>query len=246
MYIYYAGTENKSKIRLLQEYGINDFLVSYYHVRKNKDLSLYAPMHSFLDSGGFTARKSGVDIDIYQYGQFIKANPFFKNYANLDVSNIETTLKNQAILEGMGLNPIPVFHMDEWQKKRWEILDEYIKKHDYIAIGGVAEGKFTRELLYSFLDFVFYRTRDKIRVHGFGMTAIDLLKRYPFYSVDSTSWLAGGRYNFVMTLKGTDLKSSHEFRGLSNMEKDRRNIMATIKMTKFITALWEKRGIKWD
>ena len=77
------------------------------------------------------------------------------------------------------------------------------------------------------------------------MTAIDLLKRYPFYSVDSTSWLAGGRYNFVMTLKGTDLKSSHEFRGLSNAEKDKRNIMATVKMTKFITELWAKRGIVW-
>ena len=29
----------------------------------------------------------------------------------------------------------------------------------------------------------------KIRVHGFGMTAVALIFRYPWYSVDSTSWI---------------------------------------------------------
>jgi hypothetical protein len=32
-----------------------------------------------------------------------------------------------------------------------------------------------------------------IKVHGFGMTTFELMARYPWYSVDSSSWLMGGR-----------------------------------------------------
>jgi hypothetical protein len=32
----------------------------------------------------------------------------------------------------------------------------------------------------------------KVKVHGFGLTNIQLLFRYPWYSVDSTSWLQNG------------------------------------------------------
>jgi hypothetical protein len=29
----------------------------------------------------------------------------------------------------------------------------------------------------------------KVKVHGFGMTTFDLIQRYPWFSVDSTSWV---------------------------------------------------------
>ena len=51
------------------------------------------------------------------------------------------------------------------------------------------------------LDFVFHyvvKNNLKTKFHGWGMTNPEFMKRYPFYSVDSTGWLAGGQFNTLM------------------------------------------------
>ena len=37
-------------------------------------------------------------------------------------------------------------------------------------------------------------SKEKCKVHGLGFTQTKLLKDYPFYSVDSTTWSAGHRF----------------------------------------------------
>jgi len=159
----------------------------------------------FLDSGAFSAMTQGVSIDIQEYIQFIQDNKeCIDVYANLDViGNPGATWKNQLIMEKAGLTPLPCFHYGEDVK--W--LKLYISKgYEYIALGGMVK---TPNLI-SWLDDLWsrYLTDDEgvpiVKIHGFGLTGLTLLLRYPWYSVDSTSWVVTGRLGsiYVPRLKG--------------------------------------------
>lgn len=101
------------------------------------------------------------------------------------------------------------------------------------------------------LGDIFRLTRDKVKVHGFAMTKLDLVRHYPFYSVDSTSPLASMMYGTVMV---EGLKQQAKKRMLK--EKDYRvfrkpldntidGINKILKTEKELTDLWAKKGIVW-
>lgn len=151
----------------------------------------------FLDSGAFSAYMKKVEINIDDYIKFIKENrEYIDVYANLDViRDPEGTLKNQKYMESKGLNPIPTYHL----MSDFKYLEYYANNYDYIAIGGLAIAE-NRTVLVSQLDEVFRNyicNKDgfpKIKTHGFGVTSHELLLRYPWYSVDSTSWNVCARF----------------------------------------------------
>lgn len=158
----------------------------------------------FLDSGAFSAWSQGSYIDIQKYIKFIKDHEdIISVYANLDViGNAKETWRNQRIMEKAGLNPIPVFHYGE--NIKW--LKRYLNRgHEYIALGGLVGG--TYQQLLQWLDpiwcnYLCYEDcLPKIKAHGFGLTSINLLLRYPWYSVDSSSWAAISRMGAVLIPK---------------------------------------------
>lgn len=152
----------------------------------------------FLDSGAFSAKTQGAEIDINEYINFIKENEkYIDVYANLDViGNPKATWKNQRKMEKAGVNPIPVFHFGEDPEL---YLKPLIEKYEYIAIGGMVKSG----TLSIFLDNIFSKYicdeqgNPKCKVHGFGLTSLKLMLRYPWYSVDSTSWVVTGRLGSV-------------------------------------------------
>lgn len=152
----------------------------------------------FLDSGAFSAKSQGVSIDIKEYIQFIKDNESsITVYANLDViGDPEATLKNQRIMEKAGLNPLPVYHFGSDEEK---YLVPLIEKYEYICLGGMVKSG----NLNTYLDRLFSKYIcdekgfPKVKVHGFGLTSIPLMVKYPWYSVDSTSWVVTGRMGSV-------------------------------------------------
>lgn len=156
----------------------------------------------FLDSGAFSAKTQGVKIDIQDYISFIKENEgVISIYANLDViGNPEATWKNQQIMEKAGLNPLPVFHFGSNEEK---YLLPLIKKYDYICLGGMVKSGD----LKSYLDRLFstYICDDnglpRVKIHGFGLTSLPMMLRYPWYSVDSTSWVVTGRMGSIYVPK---------------------------------------------
>jgi|TARA_Y100000310_G_scaffold325169_1_gene388240 hypothetical protein len=164
-------------------------------IERNPSISL------FLDSGAYSAFTKDMVIDIDKYINFIKQNQeFITQYASLDViGNAEKTLKNQQYMESHGLNPIPCFHCRE----DYKYLEYYVDNYDYMALGGVAQLKGSKSQLKSWLDDVWgrYLINDdgtaKIKVHGFGITSLEIMKRYPWYSVDSTSWVLTSRFGSV-------------------------------------------------
>lgn len=157
----------------------------------------------FLDSGAFSAMTQGVSINLEDYIQFIKENEHVIDvYANLDViGDAAATWKNQRIMEKTGLHPLPCFHYGDDIK--W--LEKYLQ-YDYLALGGMVK---TPNLI-PWLDNLWqkYLTDEngmpKIKVHGFGLTSLKLMLRYPWYSVDSTSWVVTGRMGSIYIPKFKD------------------------------------------
>lgn len=153
----------------------------------------------FLDSGAFSMMSRGVEIDIEEYIEFVQTyKKYLSVYANLDVINDPiATMKNQKIMEEHGLEPLPTYHADTPIKYLYKLLDKY----EYIAIGGTV-GKSTDERIIIY-DRVFDIITSKngepsCKIHGFGITTPDLMLRYPFYSVDSTSWIKSAMYGNIL------------------------------------------------
>ena len=154
----------------------------------------------FLDSGAFSAWSQNKTIDIDEYIQFIKENKdAIDVYANLDsIGDPVKTWDNQMYMESKGLHPLPVYHYGEDIK--W-LLRMLKKGYDYIALGGMVP--ISNDQLIRWLDNLFskYLTDPKgipcIKVHGFGLTSLELMLRYPWWSVDSTSWVITGRMGAI-------------------------------------------------
>lgn len=153
----------------------------------------------FLDSGAFSAKTQGVEINLDDYIAFVKEHLLYLTvYANLDViGDAEATLRNQKKMEAAGLNPLPCYHYGEPIK----YLTYYLDRYEYIALGGMVSP--TNAALLPWLDQLFSRYicgcdgLPKVKVHGFGLTSHRLMKRYPWFSVDSTSWVVTGRMGSV-------------------------------------------------
>ena len=161
-----------------------------------------------LDSGAFSAWTKDAQVDIYKYIQFIKDHAHcIDHYFVLDVISAKeerdaeaaakATWENQTIMEAEGLNPIPVFHAGE--DLMW--LREYIiKGHEYIGIGGLAMTSTGSR--HPELDRIFRTISDpqgypQVKLHGFAITSLDTMITFPWYSVDSTSWVLTSRFGTI-------------------------------------------------
>jgi len=136
-----------------------------------------------------------------EYVRFLKKHAkHFDVYANLDViGNAELTYKNQKWFEKRGFKPCPVWHIDSDVKWLQRYIDE---GYDYICIGAMVG--VSSVILRQLLDMVWSEILTdnkgipKIKVHGFGMTSFSLMKRYPWYSVDSTSWVISPGFGSIL------------------------------------------------
>jgi hypothetical protein len=167
----------------------------------------------FLDSGSFslwseadkyakehkTDKWAFYDTDAHwqyldAYAEFVKQHiDGIDYYANVDaIPNPELTWRNQKYLEEQGgINPVPVIHYGSDLK--W--LKRYIKEgYTHIALGGLV-GSINESGCREWLDRCFdiiCDTKDRkpqVDVHGFGVAKVEFFYRYPWFSVDSSSWL---------------------------------------------------------
>jgi len=176
-------------------------LCSYAYFRTPKFGEFLDEMHAgpvmiFGDSGAHSARTLGITLTLDGYAQWAHQwDQRLALYANLDVIGApEATWTNQRALEDQhGLTPIPVFHTGE----PWSYLERYIDEgYTYIALGKLL-GNPLSELL-PWLDTAFRIANGRAVFHGFGMTTWDVIRRLPFYSVDSSTWSQPYRFGSVM------------------------------------------------
>ena len=145
----------------------------------------------FLDSGAFSAFTKGVDVDMPAYCRYIQENADIIEVASVldGIGDPQKTYENQIKMEKLGTKPLPCFHYGEDER----YLDWYISKYDHITLGGMVP--ISTPQLKHWLDRIWEEHltdgagRPKLKVHGFGLTTQSLMERYPWYSVDSSSWV---------------------------------------------------------
>jgi hypothetical protein len=152
-------------------------------------------MRFFADSGAHSARTLGIHLDLDSYAAWIKKwAPWFTIYANLDVIGAaQATWDNQQRLEqDHGLHPMPVFHTGE----TWDVLERYLEAgYTYIALGKLLGN--SKNDLRPWLAKCFRLAEGRAVFHGFGLTVFSMLKEFPFYSVDSSTWGSGVRFGYL-------------------------------------------------
>ena len=174
-----------------------------------------------LDSGAFSAWNCGESLSIEDYIDYLKDyKQYFDSYVNLDVipgkygekytqkdvaNSASQSYENLQIIKAAGLSPLPVYHQGEdwsWLEKLLDDGETHIGvsiKKDMAETRGQALIK--RQVRW--LDQAFTLLSNKngkmlVKVHGFGITSFPLMLRYPWWSVDSTSWSLQAGYGKIL------------------------------------------------
>lgn len=291
MKIFLAGVEGGEPQKVKNE--IEYAFYSYYYLRGNKRpqvmvgtkeahkiLFIDSGAHSFFNekseegvmSATFHSKKSKTKETPQEYFDayviWLKENfDKFDYFAELDIGEIvtqEVVLEWRDVLrkENLYSKCVPVYHPTtmDWNDYM-EMLDTC--ESGYIALEG--DRGHRKRLNYNKLIKPAYDRG--IKVHGFAMTKTEVLRNHPFYSVDSTSWLASEMYGTLPLheqgkikqiryqdkkkftdklckldtniLFGDDLAA----RRLYNM---RLGIKAYKEYEHYYTKLWQKRNINWN
>ena len=268
MHLYFAGYTAYAKEA--KQAGLDHLLESYLTFRNKSGKGEFINWHTdkglintnlFLDSGAFSAWTRKIKIDIDAYADFIKQHQkYIHVYANLDViGDPVATERNQRYLESKGLHPLATFHIGS----PYSELERMVKEYDYIALGGLVGVPRNRRIKH--LDKCFSIIKNKVKVHGFGVGDLNLMLRYPFYSVDNTNWILGGRLGAIykFDMKNVKLQSTWSgdkrildriktpnlgsMLGQKDSHKSRtlQNAIMFKQAEAFITRVWAARGIVW-
>lgn len=106
--------------------------------------------------------------------------------------------ENFAAMRKEGIDAIPVFHQGE----DWKWLDLLIgERVPYVGISPFLKAPTTQ--IIAWLDKVFTRITDEngrpfVKTHGFGLSLTTVIQRYPWYSLDSTSWAVHSGFGYVI------------------------------------------------
>jgi hypothetical protein len=164
-----------------------------------------------LDSGAFTAWTQGKPVDLDEYIAFIKE---YKDrldcYINLDVipgkpgqhslSKEEVTeaaeqgWENWLYMKKHGLDPVPVFHQGE----DIEFLKRMIEETDYVGISPQEDLREATKDQWLRQVFKFLDDYPDVKTHGFGVTNVNFLHRFKWYSADSITWRLLGAYGKIL------------------------------------------------
>lgn len=229
--IYLAGAckqmglkEREWMIEYLQKKRMLTLESFWYKGGMTRSFAKWGNFKVFLDSGAYSwdqfITKRGETVTeekemeyLDTYIEFIKEHgDRLYDSANLDfVGNPEKTLKTQRYMELCGVKPVPVFHyhaaLGDPKVKQWhfDFLKDILTEYDYLALGGgVSGGLNSNKYITRFGDEVFRIIEGmgrEIKVHGFGITSVPLMFRYPWYSVDSTTWLQVAAYGKIFVPK---------------------------------------------
>jgi hypothetical protein len=184
-------------------------LESWHYVGKQKYVDEMRADHAriFLDSGAFSAWTLGVELKVSDYCDYIKRNTDILRVEDgvvmasvLDgIGDPLQTWRNQYEMELRGVKPLPCFHAGEDER----YLEHYVANYEYITLGGMV-GTSVKQLV-TWLDRMWDRYlvdgagRARVKVHGFGITSIPVMERYPWYSCDSSSWIQAAAFGAIVT-----------------------------------------------
>lgn len=178
-------------------------LESYHYVGNGSkdDAIRYTGHKLFMDSGAFSMFTLGVEVDLDKYGDYLhRSADYIEVASNVDAIGAgreADSYANQKYLESLKcpMPVCPVHHARDDDKWLVKYLDE---GYDYIFLGGMVPE--STPYLKDWLDHIWDKYlalpdgTARVKIHGFGLTTLELMERYPWYSVDSTSWVQIGMF----------------------------------------------------
>jgi len=155
---------------------------SYYDLRAGTEFRAYCDSYA-----SFIKKMEGRDVLL----------------ANVDaISNPDLTWQIQRFFEDEhGIQPVPIIHYGT----PMSYVDRYVKagKYDLLGVGGLGQGV-SRHEYFDWADEFFTHICPKenkylpvIKTHGFAMTSWELICRYPWWSVDSATWVKLSAYGWL-------------------------------------------------
>lgn len=173
----------------------------------------------FLDSGAFSAWTQGTEVNIDDYAEFALENlDRVEAIANLDVipgkpfqrltdQHIEDSAargwENYEYLISKGIPKDKLLHIFH-QGEDFSWLEKMVKTMPYIGLSPGNDKSTDEKVMWLDECMKYVCDKDgmpKVKFHGFAVTAHRLLLRYPWYSVDSTTWVIHGRLGAIMVPK---------------------------------------------
>jgi hypothetical protein len=101
----------------------------------------------------------------------------------------------QKHLEHKGIHPVPVYHSG--QDTEW--FERYCREgYKLIGIGGTVQRRGYTQTRMVFDRIFDLAAKHGVELHGFGITSLSLMLMYPWYSVDSASWVKIAAYGSVL------------------------------------------------
>jgi hypothetical protein len=223
--LYFAGSQckeveehliKKQCNRLCSQIGERNLITQYSELLPEVKPTL------FVDSGAFSVAHAGKTVNIDDYIQYINNNACVNYWAELDVIPYPV-LNQQTALEcsekswenylymlprvNCPQKILPLYHYGEPKDHLRRILDTPVynsKPAEYIGIGGRHGVSTDLQKVYfdNIFDIIAKSNNPKVKVHAFGLTVLNLLEKFPFYSADSTTWLQIGVNGGILTKYG--------------------------------------------
>lgn len=273
MRIVFSAVKQNALLDQLYRLGSRSFLFSYEDkkvIEQVKHLNSYKDdkFLILIDSGAFSAWNRGLEIDIDEYVEFMEKVKEIGThhelyFINLDViphkkgttptpEQIEAAcqkgIENYNYIKSKGFSTIHTFHQFDDFKYLHQIMEQ-CNDNDYIGISPANDQSLESRIKW--LKQVYSIVKDKTRTHMLGLTAIDALEQIPVYSADSSSWINIKRFG--------ELFDFNRMEKIPKKSMDKNNIIYYdfeqtcedtfkyyINLEKYITNLWNKKGIKWS
>lgn len=183
------GRHGRELSKPIVRWGDGDF--SYY------DLSKGSPFRKYCDRYASFIRKMEGKVDFF---------------ATVDaISNPDLTWEIQRFFEEEhGVQPVPIVHCHTPMK----YVDRYVEsgKYDLLGVGGLGQG-ISRHEYFRWGDEFFTHICPEsngylpvIKTHGFAMTSWELICRWPWWSVDSATWVKLSAYGWLYIPRWSDTK----------------------------------------
>lgn len=222
----------------------------------------------WIDSGAFTVWQGGgtIDLDAYiTYLHALRANlPYPIVPINLDVipgergrkpttrqanAALKQSERNADRIRDAGLPVMEVWHRGEPISHLLHLADRR-RPGELLGIGGLVGLK--QGQLQQVVDPVFVALRDRYGwdklppVHGLGIGNRDMLVRYPWWSADSTSWIAPGIFGRTIKRNGNTGRDPRARNRDMRYTECARYLRQWMRWNAEFTDLWEKRGVRFD
>jgi hypothetical protein len=179
-------------------------LSSFWEYKSGKFGEYVLQDRHILDSGAFSAindktgKYKNFDWDNYvkKYIAFIKKTNQ-KLFFELDIDCVigleKVEYYRKKIEDSVGIPPIVCWHANRGADYWIKCCEEY----PYVALGTTKASNAGQKMRKdpTILNwFINHAHKNNAKIHGLGFTSIPWLSKLKFDSVDSTSWISGGKY----------------------------------------------------